>query len=53
MEASHCITLLVIGYPFNYRDFLFFDTICSTSSAAELSFEVRVKTPTTVLIVRL
>ena len=31
--------LLVIGYPFNYRDFLFFDKICSKSSAAELSYE--------------
>ena len=27
------------GYPFNYRDFLFFDKICSKSSAAELSYE--------------
>ena len=31
--------LLVIGYPFNYRDFLFFDKTCSKSSAAELSYE--------------
>ena len=31
--------LLVIGYPFNYRDILFFDKICSKSSAAELSYE--------------
>ena len=34
-----CLPLLVIGYPFNYRDFLFFDKICSKSSAAELSYE--------------
>ena len=34
-----CFPLLVIGYPFNYRDFLFFDKICSKSSAAELSYE--------------
>ena len=27
------------GYPFNYKDFLFFDKICSKSSAAELSYE--------------
>ena len=26
-------SLLVIGYPFNYRVFLFFDKICSKSSA--------------------
>ena len=32
-----CFPVLVIGYPFNYRDFLFFDKICS--KAAELSFE--------------
>ena len=31
--------LLVIGYPFNYKDFLVFDKICSKSSAAELSYE--------------
>ena len=30
---------LVISYPFNYRDFLFFYKICSKSSAAELSYE--------------
>ena len=30
---------IVIGYPFNYRDFLFFDKIWSKSSAAELSYE--------------
>ena len=28
-----------IGYPFNYRDFLFIDIICSKLSAAELSYE--------------
>ena len=31
--------LLVIGYPFNYKYFLFFDKMCSKSSAAELSYE--------------
>ena len=31
--------LLVIGYPFNYRDFLFFGKICPKLSAAELSNE--------------
>ena len=35
--------LLVIGNPFNYIDFLVFDKICSKSSAAELSYEGRVK----------
>ena len=34
-----CFPLLVIGYPFNYRDFHFFDKICSKSSATELSYE--------------
>ena len=34
-----CFPLLVIGYPFNYGDFLCFDKICSKSSAAELSYE--------------
>ena len=34
-----CFPLLVIGYPFNYRDFLFVDKICSKSSAAELPYE--------------
>ena len=34
-----CFPLLVIGYPFNYRDYPFFDKICSKSSAAELSYE--------------
>ena len=34
-----CFPLLVIGYPFNYRDFLSFDKICSKLSAAELSYE--------------
>ena len=37
--VPQCFPLLVIGYPFNYRDFLFFDKICSKSSAAELSYE--------------
>ena len=32
-------TLVVIGYPFNYGDFLCFDKIRSKSSAAELSYE--------------
>ena len=36
---TQCFPLLVIGYPFNYRDFPFFDKICSKSSAAELSYE--------------
>ena len=34
-----CFPLLVIGYPFNYKDFLFFGKTCSKSSAAELSYE--------------
>ena len=34
-----CFPLLVIGYPFSYRDFLLFDKICSKLSAAELSYE--------------
>ena len=34
-----CFPLLVIGYPFNYRDFPLFDKICSKSSAAELLYE--------------
>ena len=34
-----CFPILVLGYPFNYGDFLFFDKICSKSSAAELSYE--------------
>ena len=34
-----CFPLLVIGYPFNCRDFLYFDKICSKSSAAELLYE--------------
>ena len=37
----NCFPLLVIGYPFNYRDFLFFDKKCSKSSAAELSYEAK------------
>ena len=34
-----CFPHFVIGYPFNYIDFRFFDKICSKSSAAELSYE--------------
>ena len=34
-----CFPHLVIGYPFDYRDFLFFDKICSKLSAAELLYE--------------
>ena len=34
-----CFPLLVIGYPFNYKDILLFDKICLKSSAAELSYE--------------
>ena len=34
-----CFPLLVIGYPFNDRDFPFFDKIRSKTSAAELSYE--------------
>ena len=34
-----CFPLLVIGFPFNYRDFLIFDKICSMLSAAELLYE--------------
>ena len=33
------LILSLIGYPFTYRDFPFFDKICSKSSAAELSYE--------------
>ena len=33
------LTLLVIGYPFNYGYFLCFNKICSKSSAAELLYE--------------
>ena len=36
---SQCFPLLVIGYLLNYRDFLFFDKVCSKSSAAELLYE--------------
>ena len=36
---TQCFPLLVIGYPFNYRDFSFLDKICLKSSAAELSYE--------------
>ena len=34
-----CFPLFVIGYPFNYGDFLCFDKICLKSSAADLSYE--------------
>ena len=34
-----CFPLLVIGYPFNSRDFPFFDKIYSKPSAAELLYE--------------
>ena len=37
---SQCFSLLAIGYLFNDRDFLFFDKICSKSSAAELSYVI-------------
>ena len=37
-----CFPLLVIGYPFNYRDFPILDKICSKSFAAELSYEGKV-----------
>ena len=37
--TPQCFPLLVIGYSFNYGDFLFFDRICSKSFAAELSYE--------------
>ena len=33
-----CFPLLVVGFPFNYRDFPFLDKICSKSSAAVLSY---------------
>ena len=36
---SQCFPLLIIGYPFNYSDFLYFYKICSKSSAAELLYE--------------
>ena len=35
-----CFLLLVIGHPFNYRNFLFFDKNCSKLSAAETPYEV-------------
>ena len=38
-EVAQCFPLLIIGYPFNYRDFPLFDKIRSKSSAAELSYE--------------
>ena len=38
-EIAQCFPLSVIGYPFNYRDFLCFNKIYSKSSAAELSYE--------------
>ena len=34
-----CLPLFVIGYPFNYGDFLCLDKIRSKSSAAELLYE--------------
>ena len=34
-----CFPLLVKGYSFNYRDFLFFDKICSKSSSADYAYE--------------
>ena len=34
-----CFPILVIVYQFNFRYFLYFDKICSKSSAAELSYE--------------
>ena len=34
-----CFPLFVIGYPFNYGDFLLFNKISSKSSAAELPYE--------------
>ena len=36
---SQCFQLCVIGYPFNYGDFLCFDKISSKLSAAESSYE--------------
>ena len=33
-----CFPLFVIGYPFNYRDFPFFDKTCSKSSATDLFY---------------
>ena len=39
LPLTQCFPLLVIGYPFNYRDFLFFDKVYSKSSVAELSYE--------------
>ena len=39
LPLSQCFPFLVIGYPFNCRDFPLFDKICSKSSAAELSYE--------------
>ena len=34
-----CFPLFVIGYPFNYGDFLLFDKIRSKLSPAELPYE--------------
>ena len=34
-----CFPILVIGLLSKYRDFLFFDKICSMSSAAELPYQ--------------
>ena len=36
--ATMFFPLFVIGYPFNYRDFLFFDKKCSKSSAALFNY---------------
>ena len=33
-----CFPLLVIGYPFNYRDFPFFDEVSLKLSAADFLF---------------
>ena len=43
-----CFPLFVIDYPFNYGDFLYFDKICSKSSAAELAYEGKIYTGTPV-----
>ena len=47
-----CFPLLVIDYQYNYRDFLYFDKICSKSSAAELSHERKGLTKTTLLKIK-
>ena len=38
LPLPQCFPLLVIGYPFNYRGFLFFDKIISKSSAADFLY---------------